>query len=146
MYGSTDTASNRREVKGIEGKGSGTSAVAEYTPAFETFWNEYPRTRHVPKRKTFNAWLRLLKDGVVDTDLISAARGYKKAMEEEERPVDKMLHPSTFLSFTDRNYEPFIHKPSPLDGKSEEEIRALFRDGRLKRDDQGRMTLDGEVL
>src|SRR5690606_11313589 len=84
-----------------------------YTEAFERFWRVYPR--RVGKKAAFKAWNRLLKrsrdnpNPPTEEQLIAAARNYNRAMQMQGRPLDRIKHPSTFLSARDRWWEEWVN-------------------------------------
>lgn len=70
----------------------------DYSVAFETFWDAYPR--RVDKGNAYKKYQARLKDGYSDEDLITAARNYRKQCDQEKTEARYIKHPKTFLSDT----------------------------------------------
>lgn len=86
----------------------------EYIPAFESFWNEYPR--HREKAKAFKKWNARIREGVSEDVLILTAKHYKLECDAEGREARFIKHGATFLG-PDRPYEEYIEPPKLLSKK-----------------------------
>lgn len=106
-----------------------------YPPEFEAFWEPYPRK--VAKKAAFIAWRNEIKASERQ-DLISSSRNFARQMLNlEQRPIDKILHPETFLR--KERWRDWI-KGSPSSGESG--LREVNVD-EFKRPDG---TVDGKAL
>lgn len=65
----------------------------EYTGAFNTFWEKYPRK--VNKKGSFRCWKTLLKKGFKPEKILLCTENYAKIKAGTEKKY--MMHPSTFL-------------------------------------------------
>lgn len=76
-------------------------SAEEYTPEFEEFWSVYP-TFNRKKRAAYVKWKALLKDKVMPSDLIHAARRYADHCRTERKEEKYTLHAATFLGVDER--------------------------------------------
>jgi hypothetical protein len=81
----------------------------EYTPAFEEFWQMYPKK--LGKRDAFKCWKTRLKEGVQAEVLTTACRHYRQKVVADGTEERFMMHGSTFLG-PGRRYEDFIEPPN----------------------------------
>lgn len=84
-----------------EGQGDGEHPAGQnpdiaYTPAFELFWDAYPRK--VGKGDAYKKYKARRNDGFSDAQLLSAAENYKKECDKCNTEKMYIKHPKTFLS------------------------------------------------
>ena len=87
------------------------SKVNIYTPEFENFYSEYPRSED--KRRTFNNWKTCLKTYSVD-QLMTACKNYKKA--KAGKQIEYIKSSANFLG-KEKPFEDFL-KYKPVEEKS----------------------------
>jgi len=68
----------------------------KYTPAFEAWWEVYPRK--TDKGYAYKKYLARRKDGYSDADLIIAAKKYAAQCKKFKTEKQYIKHPKTFLS------------------------------------------------
>ncbi len=65
----------------------------EYTPAFESFWEAYPRK--IEKKRAYKIWKTRIKEGHTAEEMTEAAKRYAKKCEKTEETYIK--YASTFI-------------------------------------------------
>lgn len=68
----------------------------KYTPAFEAFWEEYPR--QIGKGEAYKKYKTRRKDGYSDEELLQAAKNYANQCRKLSTQKEYIKHPKTFLS------------------------------------------------
>jgi len=76
--------------------------------AFDECWKHYPRK--VARKAALKAYTAQRRKGTTAETLLTATRHYAAAMEQEQRPVEKILHGSTFYGPDDR-WEDYVKAP-----------------------------------
>jgi hypothetical protein len=87
-----------------------------YSVEFEAFWVIYPRTRLMSKRRAYKCWQALVADGVAALGLVKSAEHFAAYCRAERLPEDRIKHPSTFLSWEGRDYEPWVDETAAAAG------------------------------
>lgn len=67
-----------------------------YAPAFEEFWQEYPRK--IGKGEAYKKYQTRRKDGYSDAELLEAAKNYATDCRRRKTEKEYIKHPKTFLS------------------------------------------------
>lgn len=70
--------------------------MKQYPAEFMQFWTAYPRKDG--KAQAFRIWERAIIDGADPAWITHLAGCFARYMRHEGRPIDKIPHPSTFLS------------------------------------------------
>lgn len=68
----------------------------KYTPAFEVFWEAYPR--NIGKGEAYKKYKARRNDGYSDEELLEAAKGYANQCRRLSTQKEYIKHPKTFLS------------------------------------------------
>lgn len=74
------------------------SPTPEYTPAFQAFWEAYPRK--IGKGEAYRKYQTRRKDGFSDAQLLEAAKNYAAQCIRKHTEKEYIKHPKTFLSDT----------------------------------------------
>ncbi len=102
-----------------------------YTPEFEIFWKEYPKTKHQSKINTFRCWKTRLKEGHTPEAIIAGAKNYAIWCKKERREEQYIKAPETFLGpglhFLSFQKIETQNKSDP----AEEQIQKLIEAGRV---------------
>ena len=75
---------------------SNSNCPKEYTPDFETFWNEYPRKEG--KRKAFESWLKVSPDSSLQEIILKSVDKHKAGRGWTEDDGKYIPHPTTWLN------------------------------------------------
>lgn len=67
-----------------------------YTPAFELFWEAYPR--RIGKGEAYKKYQSRRRDGYSDEELLEAAKNYAAECRRKKTEKEYIKHPKTFLS------------------------------------------------
>lgn len=68
----------------------------KYTPAFDLFWDAYPRK--IGKGEAYKKYKTRRKDGYSDEELLEAAKAYAAQCRKQKTEKEFIKHPKTFLS------------------------------------------------
>ena len=103
---------------------SNTNTRNEYTPEFETFWNEYPRKTE--KKTAFKAWNARINNKTSPNDMIQAAKNYALDCKAKKTETQFIKHPATFIG-PNEPFKEYINLPPP----SQQPRRELTDDEKL---------------
>lgn len=96
-----------------------------YPTEFEAFYLEYPRK--IEKKNAFLTWQRLTKKQ--QKEVILAAKNYAKAMQVEQRELEYMKYPKSFISPRREIWKEFLKESeSPSDAWLKRKIKELKED------------------
>lgn len=93
-----------------------------YPIEFEAFYLEYPRK--VEKKNAFLTWKRLTIEQ--KKEVIVAAKNYFKAMRAEQRELEYMKYPKSFISPTREIWKEYLSKPKSA---SDEWLEKKLKEG-----------------
>ncbi len=84
----------------------------QYSTAFETFWEEYPRKDE--KANAYKKWKARLSDGFTEGQLLTAAKNYAARCKKAKTQREYIKQAKTFLSET-TPFVDFLPKPKPVE-------------------------------
>jgi len=84
-----------------------------YPIEFEAFYLEYPRK--IEKQNAYLTWKRLTKRQ--QQEVIVSAKNYARAMRAEQRELEYMKYPKSFISPTREIWKEYLSKPESASDK-----------------------------
>ena len=78
-----------------------------YPPEFEAFYLAYPRK--IEKKNAYLTWKRLTKKQ--QQEVIISAKNYARAMQSEQRELEYMKYPKSFISPTREIWKEYLEPP-----------------------------------
>lgn len=93
----TPLTPHRGDGRGSHQDGSASLKRGALIRAFERFWSAYPR--RVAKRGAQEKFIRIVQRGEATAEqLIAGAERFAAQMRREDRPLEKVAHPTTWLN------------------------------------------------
>ena len=119
MSEETDIVSEKRTPNKIKEKEIKEEDNKEYSPEFESFWNEYPK--HKGKKLAYNAWKEHPKKNHIELEV--AAQNYKKICDYKKTDPEFIKDASGFIRLSKEYWKDYLKFEMPYQvGQSKQVI------------------------